>query len=97
MLEIVKVRHFSDNLVIGQKREKMFGLSEKIESGVITYERLMNGIQNYLEPFESSVPGIKILKMENAEKIKDWFNSVKLGKVEGYRAVAPDGFVDVKT
>lgn len=85
-----------DIVIMGQKKKKLFGLYSRIEFYVIAYDRLMSEIQEHLEPFESSVPDIKILKIEKAEKIKNWFDNVKAEKFDGYKSLASDGFIDVE-
>lgn len=85
-----------DIVIMGQKKKKLLGFFEDIKPYMITYERLINEIQGNLEPFESSVPDIKILTIEKAKNIAEWFNNVKLNKFEGYESVASDGFIDVK-
>jgi hypothetical protein len=85
-----------DFVLIGKEHKKLEGDVE--ESGLVSYENIMKEMGNYFENFEYEIPRLKVLMQENANKLEQKFNDLKLGKTidEIGGVVGWDGFVNVK-
>jgi len=85
-----------DYLIVQKKYKKFFRSVE--ESGLVSYENIMESLGHYFEEFDyPSISNLKILKQNNADKMVDKFNSLKIYKsVEEFgTGVGRDRFVNV--
>ncbi len=84
-----------DWLVIQKKYKKLFRTVEK--SGLVSYQTVMEKLGSYFNDFEHAVPDLKILTQQNADKIKDKFNTLPIERpIFSVIRIAKDGFVNVK-
>jgi hypothetical protein len=85
-----------DYLIIQKKYKKLFKNFE--ESGLVSYDSIINQFSGQFEEFEFEVPSLKIINQANSDKIAKAFNSLRLGKTvnEFGNGVAFDGFVNVR-
>jgi hypothetical protein len=85
-----------DYLIVQKNYKKLFRKVE--ESGLVTYGTILNEFGNYFEDFEYDVPGLKVLRQENSDKLQKQFNALKLGKtVDDFgKGMSLDGFVNVR-
>jgi len=67
-----------DYLII-QKNYKKF-LKKIEESGLVSYNTIINLFGDQFEEFEYEVPNLKVIRTSNADKIQKQFNALKLGK-----------------
>lgn len=85
-----------DYLIVKKKYKRLFKTVE--ESGLVTYEFVMNQFGEQFEDFPSEIPKLKILRQANADRIGKQFNSMTLGRtlLEFGSGVAFDSFVNVR-
>jgi hypothetical protein len=85
-----------DLLMVQKKMKRPFRAINA--SGLVAYNNIMEYLGPYFETFEHELPELKILRPQQAEKIGEEFNAIKLGKtLEGFgTGVAFDSFVNVR-
>lgn len=85
-----------DFLIVQKEYKKLFKKVE--ESGLVSYDEIINQFSDQFEDFEYDVPNLKVIRQANSDKIEKQFNSLKLGKTvsEFGQGVAFDSFVNVR-
>jgi hypothetical protein len=84
-----------DFVMIKKSYKKFFKRFE--ESGPVHYDTIINKLGTYFEDFENNMPDLKILTQNNADKIKDKFNALKIeGTIAEFGRVSLDNFVNVR-
>ncbi len=84
-----------DYVIIQKKYKKLFRTIE--ESGLVSYDLVMEKLGQHFTDFEFEVPNLKILTQTEADKMEKGFNSLKIYKTinEFGSGVAKDSFVNV--
>jgi hypothetical protein len=85
-----------DYLIVLKKYKKLFRTFE--ESGLVSYQEIIEQFGNLFSRFESTIPDLKVLKPVDASKIEKQFNALKLEySVENFgQIVKMDSFVNIK-
>jgi len=86
-----------DYLIIRKYHKNFFRTVEK--DGLVPYEIIIKELGNYFNEFNYlSIPDLRILKQQNADKMADKFNSLKIVSSVGDfgTGVGKDGFVNVQ-
>lgn len=85
-----------DFIVIRKKYRKIFKTIE--ESGLVSYELIMDKFKDYFKPLEHEIPNLKILNSTDAARIKKEFNKIKIWKTTDQfgTVIAKDSFVNAK-
>lgn len=65
------------------------------ESGVVASEALLPAIADQLQPWEYGDQQLRLLRLENAERIAGEIRKLKLEKAGGYELITPGQFIDV--
>jgi hypothetical protein len=86
-----------DYVIIRKKYTKFFKSIE--EDGFVAYETVIKELGNFFDDFDYlSIPDLKILRQQNADRMANKFNSLKIFKsIEDFGvSVGKDGFVNVR-
>jgi hypothetical protein len=85
-----------DYVIIKKAYKKFF--KEVEESGLVPYDVIVDKLNNSFEVFEHDVPDLKVLRPENADKIKKQFNALKIecSTLDFGNMVEMDKFVNVR-
>ena len=85
-----------DYVIIQKQYKKLFSKVE--ESGIVSYDTIINKFGDYFQEFEYEVPKLKLISKENSDKIERQFNSLRLIKpaVDFGISVGFDGFANVR-
>jgi hypothetical protein len=83
-----------DYVIIKKKYSRFFKNIE--ESGLVSYSHIMSKLGHAFEDFKHEVPGLKVLRQRQADKLSKGFNSLPILKeaVEFGRKVGLDNFVN---
>ncbi len=85
-----------DYVIVKKKYKRLFKTVE--ENGLVSYKVILEELGEYFDDYDYPVLNLKVLKQDNADKMKHKFNSLKIYKtVEEFGSgVGKDGFVNVK-
>lgn len=84
-----------DYLIIEKEYKRPF--NQTVEDGLISYETIIKELGDYFEDFKyDSISNLKVLRQDNADRMENKFNSLKIYKsVEEFgTGVSKDGFVN---
>jgi hypothetical protein len=86
-----------DYLIIKKEYKRLF--KHVVEDGLVSYETVIQELGDYFEDFGyNSIPELKVLRQDNANKMKNKFNNLRIYKSvnEFGGGVSRDGFVNAR-
>lgn len=84
-----------DYVIIKKTKKILFKTKE--ESGLVSYQTIMDKFEKYFESFENEIPNLKVLRQKNADLISKEFNKLTVKPVKDFGVgVSFDRFVNVR-
>ena len=83
-----------DYVLIMQEKRKWLGLSKTQVKIVVPYHTVIERLKNYLEPFDTTIPGTMILKPERQFDALTEFNKLEGLSFDALEGIQTDNFID---
>ena len=88
----------SDWVVINRPRKRLFGISEKQETGVVSSRTFQQVLERHIEPFEDGQRTLKIIGPDASASAASRFQALKdILPIEEFEGVGRDGFLDIES